>query len=175
MTDLWDYVQESVLIRDVLILTLTSLSSSLNLQNNDLFSQYIDTIQTTRRAAVISKYPNTSHIRDMYILPADTKDCPTSVISSLFLPTTFEATQLFLVIIGSGRKVAKSVVYLNEYLTMNHFTYKPIALQDETVTRDPRLTKSRDPRLNKTNTTNENIALSSSTITTTTDMAKSSQ
>ncbi|CAF1282710.1 unnamed protein product [Adineta ricciae] len=172
LTDLWDYVQESIFIRDVLILTLTS-SSSLNLRNNDLFLQYIDTIQATRRAAVISKYTNTSHIRDMYILPADTKDCPKSVISALFLPTTFEAKQLFLVTIGSARKIPKSVVCLNEYLSMNHFTYKPIALQDETVTRDPRLTKSRDPRLNKTNAINENVALSATV--TNDDAAKSSQ
>ncbi|CAF0850269.1 unnamed protein product [Adineta ricciae] len=172
LTDLWDYVQESIFIRDVLILTLTS-SSSLNPRNNDLFLQYIDTIQTTRRAAVISKYTKASHIRDMYILPADTKDCPTSVISSLFLPTTFEAKQLFLVAIGSARKTPKSVVYLNDYLSVNHFTYKPIALQDETVTRDPRLTKSRDPRLNKSNAINENVALSATV--TADDTAKYSQ
>ncbi|UJR30808.1 hypothetical protein I4U23_018326 [Adineta vaga] len=155
--DLWDYIQESLAVRDVLILTLTSSSSSsLNSHDNEIFLQYVDSMQTSRRAAVISKCSNTSYIRDMYILAANTKDCPASVISSLFLPAIFETKQLFLVIIGSGRKTIKSVTRSNENLSFNHFTYKPMALQDTSTTRDPRLAKNKDPRLNRSNTIQNN-------------------
>jgi hypothetical protein len=105
------------------------------------------------RAAVISKCTNSSVIRDMYILPADTKECPSSVLSSLFLPTIFESKQLFLVIIGSGKRTIKSINGLN------NLTYKPVVLQDSIVTRDPRLLKNKDPRFNRNQNTNQNVTL----------------
>jgi hypothetical protein len=105
------------------------------------------------RAAVISKCNNSSVIRDMYILPADTKECPSSVLSSLFLPTIFESKQLFLVIIGSGKRTIKSINGLN------NLTYKPVVLQDSIVTRDPRLLKNKDPRFNRNQNTNQNVTL----------------
>lgn len=105
------------------------------------------------RAAVISKCTNSSVIRDMYILPADTKECPSNVLSSLFLPTIFESKQLFLVIIGSGKRTTKSINGLN------NLTYKPVVLQDSIVTRDPRLLKNKDPRFNRNQNTNQNVTL----------------
>jgi hypothetical protein len=123
------------------------ISSSLNTNDHEIFSQYVDTIRTSGRAAVINKCTNSSLIRDMYVLAADTKECPPSVLSSLFLPITFESKQLFLVIIGSGKRTIKSINRSNE----NQFVYKPIALKDLTVTRDP--------RLNRNNTTTQNVTL----------------
>jgi hypothetical protein len=156
--DLWEYIHESLAVRDVLILTLNT--SSLNTNDNDLFVHYVNTMQTSGRAAVINKCTHTSLIRDMYILAADTKDCPPSVLSSLFLPITFETKQLFLVIIGSGKRITKSINRSHENQSLNNFIYKPIALQDSTVIRDPRLLKSKDPRLSRSNTTSENGILS---------------
>ncbi|CAF1212957.1 unnamed protein product [Rotaria sordida] len=158
--DLWDYIRESLTVRDILILTL--ISSSTNTNDNELFSKYVDTLDTSGRAAVISKCVSSSLIRDMYILAANTKDCPSNVLSSLFLPITFESKQLFLVIIGSGKRTMKLINRSNENSSMNNLIYNPIALQDSTVIRDPRLLKTKDPRLNRYNTTNENVTLSTS-------------
>ncbi len=108
---------------------------------------------------MISKCTNSSLIRDMYILAADTKECPSSVLSSLFLPITFESKQLFLVIIGSGKRTIKSINRSNENQLLNNFIYKPVALKDLTVTRDPRLLRNKDPRLNRSNTTTQNVTL----------------
>lgn len=146
--DLWDYVQESLLVRDVLLLTLTSSAS--NTDENEAFSQYVDLMQTSQRAAVISKCLNSSCIRDMYVLAADTKECPASVRSALMLPTMVDSKLLFLVIIGTGRRTTRAKSRSNENLLPESVTYKPIALQD------PRLTKSRDPRLNKTTMASNN-------------------
>jgi hypothetical protein len=107
------------------------------------------------RAAVIHKCTNTSLIRDMYVLAADTKHCPSSVLSSLFLPITFESKQLFLVIIGTGKTKIKSLNRSNELL--NNLIYKPVALQDSTIIRDPRLGRNKDPRLNGRKATSDNI------------------
>jgi hypothetical protein len=153
--DLWDYIRDSLIVRDVLILTL--ISSSLNPNDNEIFLQYVNTMHTSGRAAVISKCSNSSLIRDMYILTADTKECPSSVLSSLFLPITFESKQLFLVIIGSGKRTIKSINHSNEHQLLNNLIYKPVSLQDSTGTRDPRLLRNKDPRLNKSNTISENI------------------
>jgi hypothetical protein len=111
------------------------------------------------RAAVLSKCTNTSLIRDMYILAADTKHCPSTVLSSLFLPITFESKQLFLVIIGTGKTKIKSLNRSNE--SLNNIIYKPVALQDLTISRDPRLLRNKDSRLNRRNTTNDHVSLSS--------------
>jgi hypothetical protein len=153
--DLWDYIRDSITVRDVLILTL--ISSSLNTNNNEIFLQYVETLHTSGRAAVISKCTNSSLIRDIYILAADTKDCPANVFASLFLPSTFESKQLFLVIIGSGKRTIKSINRSNENQLSNNLIYKPVAFQDLTVTRDPRLLKNKDPRLNRSNPTRENV------------------
>jgi hypothetical protein len=111
------------------------------------------------RAAVISKCTNSSVIRDMYILAADTKECPSNVLSSLFLPMIFESKQLFLVIIGSGKRTIKSINGSNENHSLNNLTYKPVVLQNSMDTRDPRLLKNKDPRLNRNDKTNENLIL----------------
>ncbi|CAF4702320.1 unnamed protein product [Rotaria sp. Silwood1] len=158
--DLWDYIRDSLTVRDVLVLTLVS--SSTNTIDNELFSKYVDTLDASGRAAVISKCVSSSLIRDMYILAADTKHCPSNVLSSLFLPITFESKQLFLVIIGTGKRTMKLINRSNENASLNNLIYNPIALQDSTVTRDPRLLKTKDPRLNRNNRANENVTLSTS-------------
>jgi hypothetical protein len=114
-------------------------------------------MRTSGRAAVINKCTNSSSIRDMYILAADTKDCPSNVLSSLFLPSTFESKQLFLVIIGSGKRTNKSINRSNEDQLSNNLTYKPVPLQDSTMVRDPRLMKNKDPRLSRSNSINANL------------------
>ena len=131
----------------------------------DLYNMLIQSINSGR-AAVINKCTNSSAIRDMYILTADTKECPSSVLSSLFLPAIFESKQLFLVIIGSGKRTMKSINSLNENQSLNNLTYKPVVLQlqDSSVTRDPRLLKHKDPRLNRSQNTNENVSSFSTTI-----------
>ena len=154
LADLWDYIANSLAVRDILILTL--ISSSLLTNDNESFSQYVDTMRKSGRAAVISKCTNPSLIRDMYILAADTKECPSSVFSTFSLPMTFDSKELFLVIIGSGKRTNRSVI--RDHVS-NHLTYKPIVLQDSTVTRDPRLQKNKDPRLNRHHKTNENTVL----------------
>ncbi len=158
LNDLWNYVRESLIVRDVLILTITSSSS--NPKDRQAFIQYVDSIQSSERAAVINKCPNSSIIRDMYLLIADTKDCPPSVLSSLFLPTIFESKQLFLVVVGSGRKTIKSINGSNENYSSNNLTYRPIVSQSSISTRDPRLLKMKDPRLNRNEKPNENVILS---------------
>lgn len=159
LADLWDYIANSLAVRDVLILTL--ISSSLLTHDNELFSQYVDNMCKSGRAAVISKCTNSSLIRDMYILAANTKECPSNVLSTLSLPMTFESKELFLVIIGSGKRTHRSI---HRDHTSNHLTYKPIVLQDCTVTRDPRLQKNKDPRLNRHLKTNENTVLSTEQV-----------
>lgn len=109
---------------------------------------------------MLEKCPNSPIIRDMYLLLADTKQCPTSVLSSLFLPTAFESKQLFLVVIGSGRKTIKSINGSNENYSSNNLTYRPILSDSSTSTRDPRLLKAKDPRLNRNERPKENVILS---------------
>ncbi|CAM4944756.1 unnamed protein product [Rotaria socialis] len=149
--DLWDFIRNSLTVRDILILTLVS--SSLNTNDNDSFLKYVDALDSTKRAAVISKCSGSSSIRDMYILAADTKDCPPDVLSSLSVPKKFESKQLFLVIVGSNRKTMKSSSCSNENRSVNNLVYNPIPLQDSTTIRDPRLLKAKDTRLNNDSTT----------------------
>ncbi|CAF4545816.1 unnamed protein product, partial [Rotaria magnacalcarata] len=150
LQDLWDFIRNSLTVRDILILTLVS--SSLNTNDNDSFLKYVDALDSTKRAAVISKCSGSSSIRDMYILAADTKDCPSDVLSSLFLPKKFESKQLFLVIVGSSRKTMKPSSCSNENRSVSNLVYNPIALQDSTTIRDPRLLKIKDTRLNNDGT-----------------------
>jgi hypothetical protein len=96
---------------------------------------------------VISKRTDPSSIRDMYILAADTIDCPPNVLSTFSLPITIDSKQLFLVIIGSGKRTTKSINRLHDNQSLNNLTFKPVLLQDTTVTRDPRLLRNKDPRL----------------------------
>ncbi|CAF0765224.1 unnamed protein product [Adineta steineri] len=151
LKDLWDYIHVSLAIRDIIILTLTSSSSS-NTTDNDIFLQYYDIIEGSKRAAVISKCSATSRIRHMYILAADTKDCSSDVLSSLFLPVQFEAKQLFLVIIGTEKRRTKSINRSNENQLLNNLIYKPIALQDTTIIRDPRLLRNKNRAIQSINT-----------------------
>lgn len=133
--DLWDYIRDSLAFRDVIILSLISSDS----QTNPAFIRYVENMRTSGRAAVITKRTEPSVIRDMYLLAADIKDCPPTVLSTLALSTTnVDSKQLFLAVIGSGRRNNK---------TSSHITYKPISLQDVTTRRDPRLSKNKDPRL----------------------------
>lgn len=118
----------------MIILSVISSDSADNLA----FSRYVDTMRSSGRAAVITKRTEPSVIRDMYVFAADIKDCPSNVLSTLALPTTIDPKQLFLVVIGSGRRSNK---------TSSHVTYKPISLHDPTIRRDPRLSKNKDPRL----------------------------
>ena len=96
----------------------------------------------------------------MYILPADTKDCSSSVLSSLCLPVTFESKQLFLVIIGSGKRSMKAFNYFNENHSTNNITYNPIMLQHSIHLQDQQSMKNKDPRLNKNMTKNEILSCS---------------
>ena len=139
--DLWDYIRDSLAVRDVIIL---SLISSNNNENN-VFSRYVETMRTSGRAAVINKRTEPSLIRDMYVLAADSKDCPSPVVSTLSL-VNVDPKQLFLVIIGTGKRTNKSSSRANESQSSSHLIYKPVSLQDSTTRRDPRLLKSKDPR-----------------------------
>jgi hypothetical protein len=152
--DLWDYIRDSIAVRDVIILTLVSSNSA----DNQTFVRYIDTMRTSGRAAVINKRTEPSNIRDMYILPADTKDSPTNVLSTLSLPTTIDSKQLFLVIIASGKRTMKSSIRTTDTTSISHLTYKPAVLQDASPIRDPRLLRNKDPRLAAMNTTVETLS-----------------
>lgn len=140
IAELWNYVLGSLVVRDVIVLTLISSNSN----DNNAFLRYIDTLRSSGRAAVINKRTEPSLIRDMYVLAADLKDCPSDIISAFSLPSNIDSKQLFLVIIGSGKRSIKS--------STNNLTYKPVSLQDTTTAapatrRDPRLIKNKDPRL----------------------------
>ncbi len=108
-------------------------------------------MRTLGRAAVINKRSEPSVIRDMYVLAADTKDCAANVLSTLSLPTNIDPKQLFLVVIGSGKKSTKSN-RSNESQSTSNLTYKPVSLQDSTSVRDPRLSRAKDPRYGGSNT-----------------------
>lgn len=141
--DLWDYIRDSIPVRDVIILTLMSSTPD----DSNALSRYIDTLRTSGRAAVINKRTEPSLIRDMYILPAETKECPPSVISSLALSTNVDPKQLFLVVIGSGKRTNRTSNRSNENQATNQIVYKPVSLQDTTVRRDPRLLKNKDSKV----------------------------
>jgi hypothetical protein len=154
--DLWDYIRDSLAVRDVIILTLTSS----NTNDNNAFSRYVETMHTSGRAAVINKRTEPSLIRDMYVLAADIKDCSSTVLSTLSLSTDIDPKQLFLVVIGSGKRTIKSSNRSNENQSSSHLTYKPVSLQDSTTRRDPRLLRNKDPRLGASNVS-ETIATAS--------------
>ncbi|CAM4927111.1 unnamed protein product [Rotaria socialis] len=140
--DLWDYIRDSIAVRDVIILTLVSSNNN----ENNAFSRYVDTMRVSGRAAVINKRSEPSLIRDMYVLAADTKDCPPNVISTLALSTNTDPKQLFLVVIGSGKRT-KSTNRPNQSQSLSSITYKPVSLQESVTARDPRLSRNKDPRL----------------------------
>jgi hypothetical protein len=125
---------------------------SSNTNDNNPFIRYVDTMRTSGRAAVINKRSEPSLIRDMYVLAADTKECPSNVISTFSLPTNIDPKQLFLVVIGSGKRTTKSSNRPNESQSMSSLTYKPVSLQDSASARDPRLLRTKDPRLSGNNT-----------------------
>jgi len=132
------------------VVILTLISSNNN--DNNVFSRYVDTMRTSGRAAVINKRTEPSIIRDMYVLAADTKDCPSQVISTLSLPTNNDLKQLFLVVIGSGKRTTKSLNRpMNESQSSSNLTYKPVSLQDPASVRDPRLLRNKDPRISGSN------------------------
>ena len=161
--DLWDYIRDSIAVRDVIIITLTSSNNN----ESNAFSRYIDTMRTSGRAAVITKRTEPSTIRDMYILPSDSKDCPPNVLATLALPTNLDMKQLFLVVIGSGKRTIKSIARTNESPAVQSLTYKPVSLQETAAVRDPRLSRAKDPRLaasqSTETTTNEPISVSTNT------------
>ncbi|CAF3370644.1 unnamed protein product [Rotaria sp. Silwood1] len=167
--DLWDYIRDSIAVRDVIILTLISSNNN----ENNAFSRYVDTMRASGRAAVINKRSEPSLIRDMYVLAADMKDCPLNVISALSLSTNIDPKQLFLVVIGSGKRT-KSLNRPNQSQSLSNITYKPVSLQDTALIRDPRLSRNKDPRLGGSNVTetistaNANLSTSQSTSTTNT-------
>lgn len=142
--DLWDYIRDSLAVRDVILLTLISASGS----DTSVFTRYVDSMRTSGRAAVITKRTDPSVIRDMYILAADTKECSANVLTALSLPTNIDPKQLFLVIIGSGKKSTKSNSRPNGSPSVNNLTYNPVPLKDAAAAvRDPRLLRNKDPRL----------------------------
>ncbi|CAF1066466.1 unnamed protein product [Adineta ricciae] len=141
--DLWDYVRDSLPVRDVVILTLVSSNNN----ENQAFSRYVESMRTSGRATVINKRSEPTVIRDMYVLPADTKDCALNVLETFSLPKSIDSQKLFLVVIGVGKKSSKSASRSNEIHSMSNLTYKPVALQDPASQRDPRLLRHKDPRL----------------------------
>jgi hypothetical protein len=145
----------------VIILTLIST----NTNDNNAFIRYVDTMRTSSRAAVINKRTEPSSIRDMYVLAADIKDCPSNVISTLSLSTNIDPKQLFLVVIGSGKRTIKSLNRSNENQSSSHLTYKPVSLQDSVSRRDPRLIRNKDPRLGTSNVSETTANASPSTNT----------
>lgn len=156
---LWDFVLRSLATRDVIILTL--IPSSSNANDNESYTKYVDTLDEFKRVAAISKMSNSPLIRDMYILSADTKDCPETVLRSLNLPLQFESKQLFLVVVGSGKKGKVSNNRCNEHQSVKNIVYNPIPLEDTTLVRDPRLSKMKNPKSQKNYTTmNDNGTLS---------------
>ncbi|CAF0951740.1 unnamed protein product [Rotaria sordida] len=167
--DLWDYIRESIAVRDVIILTLVSSNNN----ENNVFLRYVDTMRTSGRAAVISKRSEPSLIRDMYVLAADLKDCPVNVISALSLSANIDPKQLFLVVIGSGKRT-KPLNRPNQSQSLSNITYKPVSLQDTASIRDPRLSRNKDPRLGGSNitetisTSNVNLSTPQSIFTTNT-------
>jgi hypothetical protein len=146
--DLWDYIRDSITVRDVIILAVVSSNNS----DNNAFLRYVDTLRTSGRAAVINKRTEPSVIRDMYVLAADTKDCPANILPALSLPSTNEPQQLFLVVIGSGKRTIKTLNRPNESQSSTNLTYKPVSLQDTASVRDPRLLRNKDPRSGASNT-----------------------
>ena len=76
----------------------------------------------------------------MYVLAADTKDCPTKLLSTFFLPNSFESKQLFLVILGSDKK---------EISAKPSIQYKPITSQTSSSIKDPRLNRNTNHNNNK--------------------------
>ena len=161
--DVWDYIRDSIAVRDVIIITLASSNNN----EGNAFSRYTETMRTSGRAAVITKRAEPSTIRDMYILPADSKDCRPNVLAALALPTSLDVKQLFLVVIGSGKRTIKSVARPNESPAAQSLTYKPVSLQETVAVRDPRLSRAKDPRLAASQsteaTTNEPISVATST------------
>ena len=141
--DLWDYIRDSLAVRDVILLTLTAASES----DSSVFTRYVDSMRSSGRAAVINKRSDPSVIRDMYILAADIKECSASVLAALSLPNSVDPKHLFLVIIGSGKKSTKSTHRANGSPPVNHLTYNPVPLKDAAAVRDPRLLRNKDPRL----------------------------
>jgi hypothetical protein len=101
----------------------------------------------------------------MYVLAADIKDCPSNVISTLSLSTNIDPKQLFLVVIGSGKRTIKSLNRSNENQSSSHLTYKPVSLQDSVSRRDPRLIRNKDPRLGTSNVSETTANASPSTNT----------
>lgn len=167
--DLWDYIRNSISVRDVIILTLTS---SNNNENNP-FPRYVDSMRNSGRATVISKKQEPTSIRDMYVLAADIKDCPSNVVSTLALPANTDPKQLFLVVVGSGKRT-KASNRPNQSQSLSNITYKPVSLQETAPARDPRLSKAKDPRLGGNTatetipTTNTSLPAPQSTFATTT-------
>lgn len=158
--DLWDYVRGSLPGRDITVLTITSTNSD----DTNAFSRYIDTLRSTGRAAVMNKRTEPSSIRDMYILPADTKDCPANVISTLGLSMNVDPKQLFLVVVGSGKRTSRTTPANKS--NESQFTYKPVSLQETAVRRDPRLVKNKDPRLASSSNSEVMTSLASAGTTT---------
>ena len=144
MGDMWVYARDSLPVRDVVVLTLAS--------ENPQFLRYVDSMRTSGRAAVLAKRAEPTSIRDMYILAADTKDCPATVLSALSVPTTVDPKHLFLVVIASGKRAIKaSSSRTNDSPSISNLTYKPVSLQELPTpvapVRDPRLSRNKDPRL----------------------------
>lgn len=133
-------------------------------------------MRASGRAAVINKRSEPALIRDMYVLAADIKDCPANVVSTLYLSSPIDPKQLFLVVIGSGKRASKQVNRPNQSQSWSNITYRPVSLQDPAAIRDPRLSRNKDPRLagnnpiETTSTNNANISTSQSTSSTNTKM-----
>jgi len=158
--DLWTYARDSLPVRDVVILTLTS--------ENPQFIRYVETMRTLGRAAVLSKCVEPTSIRDMYILAADTKDCPSTLLSALSIPATVDSKHLFLVVISSGKRTVKSSSRPNDTSSIPNLTYKPVSLQEISPVvapiRDPRLSRAKDPRLPSTSSSSTTKTTTTTTI-----------
>jgi SPOC domain len=141
IVDLWHYIRDSLHARDIVILSLASSSTT---NNPDGYLQYVHDMRQSNRAAILTKRVDSVSIHDMYILPGDTLECPHTIVTTFSLPIVSFSKQLFLVVIGSTKRSSKSTCYSDDHHSLVNLTYKPVALQDSFVVRDPRLFRQRD-------------------------------
>ncbi|CAF0765088.1 unnamed protein product [Didymodactylos carnosus] len=169
--DLYSYVEQSLSVRDILIMNLVSSDDS----TKQLFDKYVDILRLANRAAVANKGTQKS-IKDIYIIPVNHINVFPPIIRAVIVNSSNNSTQLpfstgsdggylFMIIIASGKRttaavavsdsVKKPVKALPQQIdhqvrtttatvaqTANRtLTYKPVGLHDEMAV------NVRDPRL----------------------------
>ncbi|CAF0801500.1 unnamed protein product [Didymodactylos carnosus] len=174
--DLYSYIEQSLPVRDVLIMNLVSSNDS----TKQLFDKYVDLLRLSNRAAVATKSMQKS-IKDIYVIPVNDLNVFPTVIRSIIINSSNNGAQLpfstgpdgcylFMIVVASGKRtstiaandsVKKTVKNVSQQVDpqqrttattattgIKTLTYKPVMLHDEktTTARDPRL-RNKDPRL----------------------------